>query len=152
MLLSLERTESIPMPPRASTLVMLRSLFDKWIRLKTVELMNFLKEKRIHFGNEGSVGVLVLGLHEGETALADQVEYVKESVEKVVKAPVTTVLSCGLPPMATRPNEQQLLRIGNRLRFSYSMIHHNAEAIHSGACQSFGVSSKLHHIKHFLAL
>ncbi|KAL8787409.1 MAG: hypothetical protein Q9195_007784 [Heterodermia aff. obscurata] len=69
---------------------------DLWVRSKIGELLNTFERKKVHFENEGSVGVLVFGLHQGKTALPDQVKYIIERVEKVTKAPVMTKSYYGL--------------------------------------------------------
>ena len=66
------------------------TLGDRWIRHKIPEVTKRFDNEKIHFENEGSVGIVVFGLLEGETALPDQLEYIAETIEKDIRVPVTT--------------------------------------------------------------
>ena len=63
---------------------------EAWIKLKLDEVIQRFEDNRVHFENQGSVGVLVFGLWQGEIALPDQVDYIATNIEKVTEVAVTT--------------------------------------------------------------
>ena len=63
---------------------------EAWIKHKLDEVIQRFEDNKVHFENQGSVGVMVFGLWKGKIALPDQVDYIAANIEKVAAVAVTT--------------------------------------------------------------